>query len=106
MARGAEGHLLACTNHFRTPELSLWKNCWRYRILSHYWNRQEPFRWRDVAGAMHRVNLGADTTQSMIFEPEALRLRLAIGKPPASAGPFVALELASLLRQKAVSEAR
>ena len=106
VARGAEDHLLACTNHFRTPELSLWKDCWRYRILHSYWNKREPFRWRDVAAAMHRVNLGTDTTQSMIFEPKALRLRLAIGKPPASAGPFVPLELATLLERKPVSEAR
>jgi isopenicillin-N N-acyltransferase like protein len=106
VARGAEDHLLACTNHFRTPELSLWKDCWRYRILHSYWNRLEPFRWRDVAAAMHRVNLGTDTTQSMIFEPEALRLRLAIGKPPASAGPFMPLELAPFLERKTVSAAR
>jgi hypothetical protein len=99
--RQAEAHLLACTNHFRTPELGVWNECWRYRVLQRYWNRSEPFRWSDVADALHRVNLGADTTQSMIFEPESPRLRLAIGQPPASAGPFVPLELASFLQPKA-----
>ena len=105
VARGAEEYLLACTNHFRTPELSLSKDCWRYRILQSYWNRSQLFRWRDVAAAMHRVNLGTDTTQSMVFEPKALRLRLSIGKPPASAGPFVSLGLANLLEREPVSEA-
>lgn len=100
VARSAEDHLLACTNHFRTPELSLSKQCWRYRVLHGYWQRSQPFSWHDVADAMHKVNLGQETTQSMIFEPKPLRLRLAIGKPPASGGPFVPLELAPLFQRK------
>ena len=36
----------------------------------------------------------------MIFEPGPLRLRLAIGKLPASAGPFVPLDLAPLSKAK------
>jgi hypothetical protein len=100
VARRAEDHLLACTNHFRTPELSVTKQCWRYRVLHGYWERSQPFSWRDVADALHKVNLGQLTTQSMIFEPKPLRLRLAIGKPPASGGPFVSLELAALFQRK------
>lgn len=100
----AEDHLLACTNHFRTPELAMPKKCWRYRILKGYWNRSQPFAWRDVADAMDKVNLGRETTQTMIFEPGPLRLRLAIGKPPASAGPFVPLDLAPLFQGKVAAE--
>ncbi len=106
VARKAEDHLLACTNHFRTPELSVSKECWRYRILHGYWRTSRPFSWHDVAGALHKVNLGQLTTQSMIFEPGPLRLRLAIGKPPASAGPFVSLELATLLQRKVAPETK
>jgi predicted choloylglycine hydrolase len=36
VVRSAEDHLLACTNHFRTPELSVGKNGWRYRVLEGY----------------------------------------------------------------------
>ena len=43
VARGAEDHLLACTNHFRTPELSVGNNGWRYRVLEGYWERSQPF---------------------------------------------------------------
>jgi hypothetical protein len=106
VARGAEDHLLACTNHFRTPELSVSKQCWRYRTLHGYWERPQPFAWQDVADALHKVNLGQETTQSMIFEPKPLRLRLAIGKPPASGGPFVPLELATLFQRKAAPETK
>ena len=104
--RRAEDHLLACTNHFRTPELGLPKNCWRYRVLQGYWERPQPFSCRDVADVLHAVNLGQITTQSMIFEPRPLRLRLAIGKPPASGGPFVPLELAGLFRGKVASASK
>ncbi|MGO8752321.1 MAG: hypothetical protein ACLQNE_40805 [Thermoguttaceae bacterium] len=106
VARGAEDHLLACTNHFRTPELSVGNNGWRYRVLEGYWERSQPFSWRDVATAMHKVNLGQETTQTMIFEPKPLRLHLAIGNPPASRGPFVSLDLAPFLQGKAGPEAK
>jgi hypothetical protein len=104
--RQAENDLLACTNHFRTPELSVSQSCWRYRTLQRQWQRTQPFTWRDVASALHAVNLGQDTTQSMVFEPKSLRLRLASGTPPASSGPFVALELGELFRHKVAVEAK
>jgi hypothetical protein len=106
VARRAEEHLLACTNHFRTPELSLSKQCWRYRALQGCWEKSQPFTWHDVAAALHKVNLGQETTQSMIFEPRPLRLRLAIGKPPVSGGPFVSLELATLFQRRVAREAK
>ena len=40
----------------------------------------------------------------MIFEPKSLRLRLALGKPPVSSGPFVPLDLAEFLQPKAAAE--
>jgi hypothetical protein len=104
VVRKAEDHLLACTNHFRTPELGFPTNCWRYRVLERYWGRTQPFSWRAVAYAMHSVNLGRDTTQTMIFEPELLRLRLAIGRPPTSTGPFVALDLTALFKHRVAGD--
>ena len=100
VARRAEDHLLACTNHFRTPELALPQECWRYRVLEGYWKRSRPFDWHDVADAMDKVNVGQATTQTMIFEPKALRLRLSVGKARTSRGPFVPLDLAALIERK------
>ena len=76
------------------------------RTLQRQWQRTQPFTWGDVASALHAVNLGQDTTQSMVFEPKSLRLRLASGTPPASSGPFVALELGELFRHKVAVEAK
>lgn len=104
--RGAEDHLLASTNHFRTPELGLGADCRRYRILRRYWARTQPFTLPNVAYVMNSVHLGRDTTQSMIFEPAVLRLHLAIGKPPASSGPFVPLDLKELFERKVAAEAK
>ena len=98
--------LLACTNHFRTPELGHPGNCSRYRELQAYWKSTQSLSWRDVAGAMHKVNLGQTTTQTMVFEPKSLTLRLAIGNRPASAGPFVSLDLATLFRGEVKSVAK
>jgi hypothetical protein len=95
--RDAEGHLLAATNHFRTPALSVTKKCDRYERLSKYWQRTPPLASGDVAQAMRDV--ANDTTiQTMIFEPATLRLHVSLGAPPATARPLAALELARLLK--------
>jgi hypothetical protein len=101
VTRSAEDHLLACTNHFRTPELAVprrMRECGRYQTLQKYWRREEPFAWTDVAQAMREVGVSS-TLQTMIFEPESLRLRLAIGAdPPATARPLITLNLKELFQ--------
>ena len=94
--RRAEDHLLACTNHFRTDELSVGAACRRYGTLSTYWERNEPLTLADVAAALDAVNQGQRTFQTMVFEPAAARLHLAIGPPPTSALPLVSLDLEAL----------
>ena len=47
----------------------------------------------DVAKKMDEVNMGRMTVQTMIFEPAALKLHLAIGSCPSSALPMKLLEL-------------
>ncbi len=99
ITRNAEDHLLACTNHFRTPELGAprrMQGCNRYETLQKYWQREEPLAWTDVAQAMREVG-ASFTLQTMIFEPESLRLRLAVGaNPPATARPLNTLNLKEL----------
>ncbi|MFO0876935.1 MAG: C45 family peptidase [Gemmataceae bacterium] len=59
--------------------------------------RQSPDLLRQRLDA---VNLGSLTLQTMVFEPQALRLHLAMGKVPSSALPLQTLDLTPLLRGK------
>jgi isopenicillin-N N-acyltransferase like protein len=52
----------------------------------------------DVAQKLDEANMGELTVQSMIFEPAALKLHLAIGACPASSLPMKTLELAPLFQ--------
>ena len=96
--------VLPCTNHFRSEDLGTAreKRCPRYdRLLSI--QRQGgifggAFGVRDVAAAMHAVNQGPWTLQTMVFEPTTLKLHLSIGPPPSSARPLRSLDLGPLLK--------
>jgi hypothetical protein len=101
--RRAEGGLCVCTNHFRTEGLAVASaadlaagiNCRRYRVLSG--SRELPrLGLAEVAARLHAVNQGPATLQTMIFEPAALRLHLAIGRCPTSALPLRPLDVAPL----------
>lgn len=92
--RGEDG-LLACTNHFRTEGLALLRICWRYQRL---WEAQalERLGLKEVHEKLRQVSAERLTAQSMIFEPAALKLHLAIGSCPAAALPMKALNLKPL----------
>jgi len=94
--RCGEDGICACTNHFRTKELAAFPLCRRYNILLRN-GAQEALGIADVAKALHEVNQGRLTAQTMIFEPEPLVLHLAIGACPSSAQPLRRLELKPLL---------
>ena len=51
----------------------------------------------------HDASDGQRTIQTMIFEPQSLRLRLALGDPPTSAKPLVPLNLAELFEHDVAS---
>ncbi|MEQ8787777.1 MAG: C45 family peptidase [Pirellulaceae bacterium] len=93
--RTADG-LLPCTNHFRTESLARDKSCWRFDVFSRL-DRDKKHSVADVKRAMHAVNQGESTLQTMIFEPVSLKLHLALGKPPTSALPMVEIDLEPLL---------
>jgi hypothetical protein len=86
-----------CTNHFRTPQLATDRTCRRYDILEGSRNLSK-LDLVDVQRKLHGANQGAETLQTMIFEPAALKLHLAIGTCPSSARTMQALELAPLFR--------
>jgi isopenicillin-N N-acyltransferase like protein len=96
--RHGEGGVCACTNHFRTDELgTIFRFSTRHYALM---KSQQLARLdvADVAKKLHEVNAGAMTMQTMVFEPAALRLHLAIGVCPSSALPLKDLELGPLLK--------
>lgn len=106
--RGAEDGLCACTNHFRVPDLAPGKSgvrgrdkdCPRYAALVHQesdGNGPRRLGLQEVARRLDAANQGPATLQTMIFEPVALRLHLAIGPTPTSALPLKLLELGPLL---------
>ncbi|MCS7168603.1 MAG: C45 family peptidase [Gemmatales bacterium] len=107
--RGLERGLCACTNMFLSEPLQVkdGKNWYRSRErLAELLRLREETAVgvQEVHRALHRANLGAVTLQTMIFEPQTLRLHLAMGSCPASALPLVCLELRDWL--KPASEAR
>lgn len=82
----------ACTNHFRTALAGVAPFCERYEKLMQA-KEHDRIGIAEVISLLHAVNQGELTIQSMIFEPERLRLHLSLGPLPATKGPFVALEL-------------
>ena len=96
--RHASNGILACTNHFRTDELAVWpmsRLCNRYPKLIQC-RKLGEIDVADVAKKLDEVNMGRMTMQTMIFEPAALKLHLAIGACPSSALPMNTLDLGPL----------
>ncbi len=100
VTRRAEDHLLAATNQFRTPQLRVRRNSSRYAKLKKYWQRENPLTRSDVAQATRDARR-SNTLHTMIFEPESLKLHLAISAhPPATSKPLATLNLAELFKHK------
>jgi hypothetical protein len=104
--RVPEAGACICTNHFCTTELrptfsfNVYNTFHRHGVLRTHERRQERFDVGDVHAALHAANQGDHTLQTMIFEPENLRLHLAAGELPSSAGPLRQLDLAPLFRSQ------
>ncbi len=93
--RSADG-FCPCTNHFRSKELATDTRCNRYEALEKS-GSLPTLDLAAVARAMNAASDGERTIQTMIFEPAALRLHLAMGDGPTSARPPQPLDLAPLL---------
>lgn len=92
VVRRPEKGLCPCTNHFRTDALCTDKACRRYDALDKSSGMDKLDR-AAVAKLLDAANQGGHTLQTMIFEPAALKLHLAIGKCPTSALPLKELDL-------------
>jgi isopenicillin-N N-acyltransferase like protein len=106
--RHSKDGILACTNHFRTPELAspfmmktpiLLRSFGgdRYQELIQA-RKPDQLSVSDVAKKLDEVRMAGLTVQTMIFEPATLKLHLAIGACPSSALPTKELDLKPLLK--------
>ena len=105
--RTATNGICACTNHFCTDLASKKKDrisessSKRFKRLNQARNgkkigiRQIHQKLKEVAARSKR----SQTIQSMIFEPETLKLHLGLGSLPASDQPYKTLELARILKK-------
>jgi hypothetical protein len=101
--KGSDGTCV-CSNHFVSRELrpELGLNAFgtydRFASLAKVGQMQRPLSPDDLHVALHATSFKTFTIQTMIFESAPLRLHLAIGTIPASAGPMRVLELEPLFR--------
>jgi len=101
--RSADG-VCPCTNHFNSAELAkenqnnLFDTLRRYQLLSKA-KELPKVSLVDVAAKLHEANLGEHTLQTMIFEPAALKLHLALAPCPSSQHLPRELDLKALLRR-------
>lgn len=95
-----------CTNHFISNDLKLAvpKNMFttldRLASLNHCCEGNHPIGIGEVKTYLNKVHQNDMTLQSMIFEPAALRMHLAIGtgKEPSSGQEYRVLEMRDLIR--------
>ncbi len=98
VVRKPEEDINTCTNHFCSRELGVGQKCYRLDRLDASRASREKFGLKDVARHLHAANQGSATLQTMVFEPAALKLHLAVGACPSSALPLKEIDLAPLLR--------
>jgi predicted choloylglycine hydrolase len=97
VARPADRGVVACTNHFRSKELSTGEKCPRWEVFEKSFAK-EKWTLAKVAKQMDAVNQGKYTLQTMIFEPAALKMQINFGKAPSSSEPLKPFDLKPLLR--------
>jgi hypothetical protein len=104
VVRRSRGGTCVCTNHFCSPELqplvriNLFDSNEHFQTLEKVAGLQRQLGAAEVQLGLHAVCDPEMTMQTMVFEPQRLRLHLAIGAVPASAGTMRLLELGRLLQ--------
>jgi hypothetical protein len=104
MRRGPNG-TCACTNHFCSDTLrpsvgiDFMATYTRFDLLTRIGAMDRKLGPADLQVALHGANIKDFTMQTMVFECATLRLHLAIGMIPASAGEMKVVELEPLLRK-------
>lgn len=94
-----------CTNHFCTEKLkprvplNYFRTFDRYAAMEGALPAGEKLGLPDIRHGLHAAAVEGKTLQTMIFEPAGLRLHLAIGTCPSSAGEMKVLELGPLFER-------
>lgn len=97
VVRKSDDGVCPCTNHFRSPELATSLICDRYdRLLKA--EKLPKLGLPEISATLDAVNQRNFTMQTMVFEPAALKLHLALGQPPTSALPLKEMDLGPLFR--------
>ncbi len=98
--RNPEKDICVTTNHFCTVEqkaaktVNIDRTFERFERLAETRHAKKLFTPDDLRQQLDAVNLGSLTLQTMVFEPEPLKLHLSYGKVPSSTLPLRTLELA------------
>lgn len=102
--RSAENGVCTCTNHFCTEAvrpaepIDLFNSGTRLETLDRVRAGAARLGVEDLHKQLHAVNQGEETLQTMVFDPKNLRLYLAFGQRPSSAGALRELDLAPLFK--------
>jgi hypothetical protein len=99
VVRPAADGLAACTNHFRSPGLAVGTDCDRFTALDAA-RGMGKVGVTDVHARLDAANQGANTIQTMVFEPAAGTLHLAFGVGPATKKPLRTVDLRELFAGK------
>jgi len=102
VVRKAEKGTLSCTNHFCTElkpkqKVDIADSYERYDVLERV-REWEKIKVDDVRRALHATNLGNQTLQTMVFEPDTLKLHVSMGKTPSSGQALKTIDLKPLFK--------
>ena len=103
--RDSKDGICVCTNHFCSPQLMIFPFCKRFAALEKA-RQMQKLGVDDVIAKMHAATSEHLTLQTMIFEPQALRLHLSAGKIPSTTGPFRTVDLQPLLMATELAAAK
>lgn len=101
LRKGATGILVA-SNYFHSPALhSAPERCPRYESLLDAARRHRGrLGVKEMKAALHTARIDGMNLQAVVFEPAEMRMHLSINRVPASAGPYVTLDLRKLFTPK------
>jgi isopenicillin-N N-acyltransferase-like protein len=105
VVRYGQNGTCGCANHFCSDELkapvtiNFFSTCERYQTMCKVGELQRKLAPSDLHVALHEACIKTLTLQTMVFESQSLRLHLAAGSVPASAGEMRVVELARLLNR-------
>jgi predicted choloylglycine hydrolase len=98
--RRAQGGAVFATNHFR-EKVEVPPECSRYALLEKFVKeKQGKIDVAAIKEVLKSVSVSILTIQSMVFEPNTLKIHLASGEVPATKSEFKEFALAEYLKEK------